>query len=76
MAYAWRWVRSFVFMMSIYAVMGIMGVVFFPLALASRKGARWVCKSYCKVVIWMARWMVGIRSEVRGTPPTDEVMIL
>jgi 1-acyl-sn-glycerol-3-phosphate acyltransferase len=26
-------------------------------------------------VIWTARWMIGLRSEVRGTPPTGEVMI-
>ena len=75
MAYGLRWLRSFVFMMTVYAAMGVIGVVFFPLALFSRGGARWVCRTYCRVVIWLARWMVGIRSEVRGEVPTDEVMI-
>lgn len=75
MAYGWRWLRSFVFMMTIYAWMALIGIVCFPLALASREGARWVCRTYCRGVIWLARWMVGIRSEVRGEVPTDEVMI-
>lgn len=75
MAYALRWLQSFVFMMCVYGWMAVIGIGCFPLALVSRKGARWVCRSYCRGVIWMARWMVGIRTEVRGTPPQDEVMV-
>ncbi|MGH1355825.1 MAG: lysophospholipid acyltransferase family protein [Thalassovita sp.] len=75
MAYAWRWLRSFVFMFLVYAAMGIMGVLFFPVALVSRRGTRWVCRMYCKVVMLLARVMIGLRHEVRGTPPAGEVMI-
>ncbi|WP_319825709.1 lysophospholipid acyltransferase family protein [Thalassovita sp.] len=75
MAYSLRWCLSFLFMMQVYAAMGVMGILGFPFALTSRKAARFVCKSYCRWVIWTARWMVGIRSEVRGDIPTDEVMI-
>ncbi len=75
MAYGARWVLSFLFMMQVYGSMAVIGLLGFPLALASRKGARFVCRSYCRWVIWTARWMVGIRSEVRGEIPTDEVMI-
>lgn len=70
-----QWVRSLVFIVNIYAMMGIMGVVFFPWALFSRKGALTACHTWCRWVRWTARWMVGIRTEVRGTPPTDEVLI-
>lgn len=75
MAYAWRWLRSFVFMFLVYAVMGIMGVLFFPVALVSRDGTRRVCRAYCRVVMLLARVMVGLRNEVRGTPPAGEVMV-
>ena len=70
-----QWVRSLVFIVNIYAMMGIMGIVFFPWALVSRKGALTACHTWCRWVRWTARWMVGIRTEVRGTPPTDEVLI-
>jgi 1-acyl-sn-glycerol-3-phosphate acyltransferase len=72
---ALQWVRSLIFVVNIYAMMGIMGIVFFPWALVSRKGALTACHTWCRWVRWTARWMVGIRTEVRGTPPTDEVLI-
>ncbi|MDF1802923.1 lysophospholipid acyltransferase family protein [Thalassovita sp.] len=75
MAHAWRLVRSYFFMFQVYASMAVIGIGLFPVALYSQTGARWVCKLYCRWVIWSARWIVGIRSEVRGTPPQDEVMI-
>lgn len=75
MAYAWRWLRSFVFMFLVYAWMAIIGITCFPIALASRKGAQWVCRTYCRSVMFLARIMVGLKSEVRGTPPTGEVMV-
>jgi 1-acyl-sn-glycerol-3-phosphate acyltransferase len=75
MAYGARWVLSFLFMMQVYGSMAVIGLLGFPLALASRKGARFVCRSYCRWVIWTARWMVGIRTEVRGTPPEGNIMV-
>ncbi|MEQ8898014.1 MAG: lysophospholipid acyltransferase family protein [Roseovarius sp.] len=70
-----QWVRSLVFIVNIYAMMGVLGIVFFPWAVFSRKGALTACHTWCRWVRWTARWMVGIRTEVRGTPPTDEVLI-
>ncbi|WP_323786300.1 lysophospholipid acyltransferase family protein [Thalassovita sp.] len=75
MAYAWRWFRSLIFVGQMYAMMGIMGVVFFPWAVFSRKGAFFTCKAYCRWVLWTARWMIGLHGEIRGEVPTDEVMI-
>lgn len=74
-AYGWRWVRSFVFMAQIYLAMLVLGIVFLPYALLTPDGARQACKAYCRWVIWTARWMVGLRCEVRGTPPSGEVLI-
>lgn len=70
-----QWLRSLVFVIQIYLAMAVLGIVFAPWALVSRKGAFAACKTYCHWVLWTARWMVGLRSEVRGTPPQDEVMI-
>lgn len=66
-----QWVRSLLFVGQIYLMMPIIGLVFAPWALFSRAGAYAACKSYSRWVFWTARWMVGIRTEVRGTPPTS-----
>ncbi|MBP0481489.1 1-acyl-sn-glycerol-3-phosphate acyltransferase [Sagittula sp. M10.9X] len=55
--------------------MAVMGILYFPWALVSRRGARAACLHYCHWVRWTASWMVGLRTEVRGTPPTGEVII-
>lgn len=75
MAHIWRWICSLLFVGQMYLMMLIMGLLWFPWALVSRKGAFHACHSYCRWVRWTARWMVGIKTEVRGTPPTGEVLI-
>ena len=70
-----QWLRSLVFNLSIYVVMLVYAILFFPLALFSRAWARRACHAWCAYVIWAARWMVGLRTEVRGTPPTGEVVV-
>ncbi|MFW8635775.1 lysophospholipid acyltransferase family protein [Cribrihabitans pelagius] len=75
MTSAFQWLRSALFEFQIYLAMLVIGLVFAPWALVSRRGARVACKSYCRWVLWSARWMVGIRSEVRGPVPGGEVII-
>lgn len=75
MRHALQWLRSLVFLVSTYAMMGVLGLLFFPWALVSRRGARIACHAWCRWVRWTAGWMVGLKTELRGTPPTDEVMI-
>ncbi|MEX0305496.1 MAG: lysophospholipid acyltransferase family protein [Leisingera sp.] len=67
--------RSVLFDIHVYASMLVLGLLFAPWAIASRKGARAACKTYCRWVLWSARWMVGIRTEVRGPVPEGEVII-
>lgn len=74
-AHAWQWLRSLVFVIQIYVMMGIMGIVFFPAALLTHHGARYACKLYCRWVLWSARWMVGLRGEVRGEVPTGDLIV-
>lgn len=75
MRHAIQWLRSLVFVVQMYLAMAVLGIVYLPWALLSRRGARAACKTYCRWVRWSAGWMVGLRSEVRGTPPTGEVLI-
>jgi len=75
MSYAIQWIRSLLFNAAMYIAMPIVGLVYFPWALVSPKGAMAACHKYCDVVIWLASWMIGLKVEYRGTPPTEEVMV-
>ncbi len=75
MGYAVQWLRSLVFSFQMYAMMALMAVVYTPWAIFDREGAYAAVHAYTRWVRWTARWMVGLRTEVRGTPPTDEVII-
>jgi len=70
-----QWLRSVIFNGVMYVSMAVYAVVFLPWAMASSRGAVAAAHAWCRLVIWLARWMIGLRVEVRGTPPTDEVMI-
>lgn len=75
MAHAWRWLRSLVFVGQMYAMMLVIGLLYLPGAILSPEGARRGCKAYCRWVFWTARWMVGLRCEVRGAPPTEGALV-
>ena len=70
-----RWLLSLVFIIQMYLAMAVIAVVFAPWALFSRHGARAACKAFCRWVIFTLRLLCGLRSEVRGTPPTGESII-
>lgn len=75
MAHAVQWMRSLIYIVQVYVAMAVIGILFTPYALLSKRGARVACKTYARYAMWSARWMIGLRCEVRGTPPTNEVMI-
>lgn len=75
MTYAIQWLRSLIFNATMYLIMPVVGIVYLPWALVSREGAVAACHRYADSVLWCARWMIGLNVEVRGTPPTHEVMI-
>lgn len=70
-----QWIRSLVYVIQVYFAMLVLGLVFAPWALVSARGALVACKTYSRWALWSARWMVGLRGEVRGDIPTDEVLI-
>ncbi|MFZ5964044.1 lysophospholipid acyltransferase family protein [Thalassococcus sp. BH17M4-6] len=75
MTYAVQWVRSLIFVINVYASITVVGLLLFPWALVSRRGARVACASVCHYVRWSAAWMIGLRTEVRGEAPTDECLV-
>ena len=70
-----RWVRSALFVGQMYAMMALMAVFFTPWAIFDRRGAYAGVHTFCRYVRWTARWMVGLRTEVRGRVPVEEVLI-
>lgn len=75
MMHAIQWLRSILFVAQVYPMMFVIGIAFAPWALFSKHGARACCKTYTHWACWTARWMVGTRCEVRGTPPSGEAVI-
>ena len=70
-----QWLRSLIYTVQSYLMMLVMGILFAPYAIVSPKGARLACKTWARYALWTAEWMVGLRGEVRGEIPTDEVLI-
>lgn len=75
MTYAIQWLRSLVFAGQMYLAMLVIGVLYLPWAILSPDGAVAACHAYCRYVRWSARWLIGLRTEVRGDIPTGEVMV-
>jgi len=70
-----QWIRSLIFVGQMYAMMPIMALYFIPATVVNRTNAFRGVRTYCRYVRWSARWMVGLKTEVRGPVPQDEVMI-
>lgn len=70
-----QWVLSALYLLQAYAMMLVMGILFAPYAIATPQGARTACKTWARWAMWTARWMVGLKCEVRGEVPSGEVLI-
>ncbi len=70
-----QWVRSLVFIIQMYLMMPLMALVFLPFAFFNRGAVYAFIQTYARYVRWTLGWMTGLRTEVRGEIPTDEVMI-
>ncbi|MBC6406804.1 MAG: 1-acyl-sn-glycerol-3-phosphate acyltransferase [Rhodobacteraceae bacterium] len=67
--------RSFMFVVQMYLVMGVMGVVFLPWALVYSGGASQACRLYCHWVRWSAARLIGLHFEFRGPVPRAACLI-
>ncbi|MFD1509675.1 lysophospholipid acyltransferase family protein [Lacimonas salitolerans] len=70
-----QWIKSLIFLIYIYLAMVVLGLVFLPWAAVQPMGARMACRTYARHTLWLAGWFLGLRHEVRGEVPTDEVLI-
>lgn len=70
-----QWLRSLLYVGQIYVAMPIIGLMFAPWAMFSRRGAYACCKTYSRYVFWTASWMVGLKVEVRGTAPSGAALV-
>lgn len=75
MTYTIQLIRSVLFNLQMYVAMLVVGILWAPWAIVSPHGAIAGCHAYCRWVEWSAKWMIGLRFEVRGTPPTGEVIV-
>ncbi len=75
MGHAIQWVRSLVFIIQMYVMMAVLAIWYTPLAIWRKDYAFAGIRTYCRYVRWSAAWMVGLRSEIRGQVPSDEVLI-
>lgn len=75
MFYLIQWVRSLLFVVQMYLMMVLMALFFTPPAIFSRYFVYAGVHTYCRWVRWTASWMVGLKSEIRGTVPSEEVLI-
>ena len=75
MPYPVRWVVSLIFIIQMYLMMFVLALFFIPMAAIKRDNAFWAVKTYCRWVRWTADWMLGLKTEIRGVIPEDEVII-
>ncbi|NVO21833.1 1-acyl-sn-glycerol-3-phosphate acyltransferase [Donghicola sp. C2-DW-16] len=75
MAKAFQWIRSILFVIQMYIMLPVIGLIYLPWALVDRKGAYGGIHGYCRWVRWTAGWMIGLKTEIRGQIPTGEVIV-
>lgn len=70
-----RWLLSLLFIGQMYLMMALLALVYIIPAMISPRGAYAGVNTYCRWVRFSARIMVGLRTEIRGEVPVDEVLI-
>lgn len=70
-----RWILSLFFIVQMYLAMVVFAFAYAIPSIFSRRGAWAGIHAYCNYVRLTARILVGLRSEIRGEVPTDEVLI-
>jgi len=73
---AFQFVRSVIFITLMYLGMVVYAGGFFPLVLINKEWAFKTVHAYTRYVRWIARVIVGLKSEIRGPVPEGEVMVV
>jgi 1-acyl-sn-glycerol-3-phosphate acyltransferase len=58
--------RSLVYLVWLYGLMLVMGLLGSPLLLGPRRGVLWAIALWSRLALWGLRWIVGLKVEVRG----------
>ncbi|GAB4382388.1 lysophospholipid acyltransferase family protein [Albidovulum sp.] len=75
MRLALQYALSVIFIFQMYLAMLVFAIVYTPLVLLRRDAAFDAVHAYTRWVRASAAFLVGLRSEIRGEVPTDEVLI-
>ncbi|MDP2739880.1 MAG: lysophospholipid acyltransferase family protein [Pseudorhodobacter sp.] len=76
MRYALQYVRSVIFVAQMYLALALIATLGFPYALlGGRRTTLQVMHLFCHYACWSSGWIAGLKTEVRGTPPTDDVLV-
>ena len=75
MKIAIQWLRSLLFNIQMYVAMFVVAIVFLVPMILSSEGARYGAKCYCRYVVWSARWIIGLKVDVRGAIPKAGVLV-
>ncbi len=75
MRLALQYLLSLIFIGQMYLAMLVLAIWFTPFAVVRRDAAFDAIHAYCRWVRWSAAVLVGLRSEVRGEVPDDEVIV-
>ncbi|SFE01128.1 1-acyl-sn-glycerol-3-phosphate acyltransferase [Sulfitobacter brevis] len=70
-----QWIRSILYIMQATIAMPVVGLLYAPWAMFSKRGAYAACKAYSAWCMWTARWLIGLRCEVRGEVPQGAVLV-
>lgn len=70
-----QYLRSILFIFLMYLAMLVLGIWFLPFTFVSRDWSFRAIHTYTGLVRWLAAALVGLKTEVRGTPPRGEVLI-
>lgn len=70
-----RPLRGALFLVLVYASLPVYALAYLPWAIRSRDGAFAAAHAWGRFVRRAARGIAGIETEIRGTPPTGEVLI-
>ena len=69
-----QWIRSILFVTFATLFMPVVGLLYAPWAMFSKRGAYAGCKAYAGGTMSVAKWLIGLRCEVRGTPPSGAAL--
>ena len=75
MEYSVQWLRSFLFVIQMYAALAVLALFFVPLCAFDRRWAYRGIRVFSGWVRLTADKLVGLKSEIRGEVPVGDVLV-